>query len=126
MATYVCVRDFTTGFGKRYHLGTEITDTQYAILSFNDKFNFRKKEEPATYSREAESFIPSSFDHMLGSSSDDFDSGDGMSKVIQPMDAARRDEAIAFVEWLKSPKCKILNGDTEDLYQLFKNNQHGK
>lgn len=69
MATYVCVRDFTTGFGKRYHLGTEITDTQYAILSFNDKFNFRKKKEPATYNREAESLIPSPFDHALGSSS---------------------------------------------------------
>lgn len=69
MTTYVCVRDFTTGLGKRYHLGIEITDTQYAILSFNDKLNFRKKEEPAAYSREAESFIPSPFDHVLGLSS---------------------------------------------------------
>ena len=30
--------------------------------------NFCRKEEPAAYSREAESLIPSPFDHMLGSS----------------------------------------------------------
>lgn len=68
MTTYVCVRDFTTSLGKRYFTGTEITNTQYAILSYADKLNFRRKEEPAAYSREAESFIPSPFDHALGSS----------------------------------------------------------
>ena len=72
MATYVCIRDFTTSLGKRYYVGGEISDTHYAILSYADKVNFRRKEEePSSYRREAESFIPSPFDHTLGSSHQD-------------------------------------------------------
>ena len=75
MANYVCLRDFTTNLGRKYRVGTEITDTQYAILSYVDKANFRRKEEePSSHTREAESFIPTPFDHTLGSSRETNDS----------------------------------------------------
>jgi len=85
--SYVCIRSFKSATGKDYRTGGEITSTHYAILTYNDKVNFRKKEEEPSSSSPlsdniVDSFIPSAFDNVIGSNhsednhSNDFGGGD--------------------------------------------------
>lgn len=51
-------------------------------------------------------------------------------EILSAMDAARKDEAIAFAEWLRDESWKMDYGEqvsytTEQFYQLFKSQNNG-